>query len=274
MADGTIQSGLFRAGELIRKMDADVTGRDMVYVKGGSFRMGGEGYRDSEHFHTVSLDDFFISGFEVTNAQYCEFLNGNGNQSEAGVPWLTISGEHCLILEQDGIFVPRPGYEQYPVNYVTWYGAAAYCAWRGGRLPTEAEWEYAARGGVESQGFRYSGGRDLWNMGWYRENSHRDGSANFKDGHGSMPVGTRKPNELDLYDMSGNVFEWCSDYYDQEYYVRSPVHNPLGAESGDKVYRGGSWYTSEITCQPGTRRWTSPENSQHNLGFRLVRDVD
>lgn len=148
--------------------------QELVFVKGGTFQMGdtfGHGSYDEKPVHTMTISDFYIDKYEVTNAQFCKFLNEKGNQKEGGALWLDIKSESCLIEKQGERYVPKSGYENHPVIMVTWYGAKAYCQWAGGRLPTEAEWEYAAKGGRKSQGYQYSGSNNLAEVDWYYGNS-------------------------------------------------------------------------------------------------------
>ncbi|MFC2085075.1 SUMF1/EgtB/PvdO family nonheme iron enzyme [Bacteroidota bacterium] len=208
---------------------------EMSYVQGGSFQMGdtfGNGDSDELPVHTITLNDYYIGKYEVTNVQYAGFLNSEGNQTEGGVTWLDINDSDCRIEYSGGEYKPETGYENHPIMEVTWYGARAYCGWFGGRLPTEAEWEYAARGGILSYGYKYSGSDNINDVAWYNINS----------GGTTHIVGTKNPNELGIYDMSGNVWEWCNDWYDGSYYNISPTNNPQGPSSGNsRVLRGGSW---------------------------------
>ena len=132
------------------------------------------------------------------------------------------------------------------------------------RLPTEAEWEYAARGGVKTQNSasqKYSGSNNINEIAWY------DNNSNSK----THSVGSKKPNELGIYDMSGNVWEWCNDWYDSSYYKNSPKNNPQGASSGSsRVNRGGSWNINAEYCRVANRYYNSPGSSSHYLGFRLL----
>ncbi len=212
----------------------------MVFVKGGTFQMGqpdpdigGDGYSDDEQpVHEVTVSDFYIGKYEVTNAQYCKFLNEKGNQEEGGRLWLASHYEGYLIEKQGQQYAPKAGYQNHPVVYVTWYGARAYCEWAGGRLPTEAEWEYACRGGIHSAGYQYSGSNTIDDVAWYYSNSRSRAHI----------VGSKQPNELGLYDMSGNVWEWCADWYGEDYYSRSAV--PLSATGGQvdcNLHHDKSW---------------------------------
>lgn len=161
---------------------------------------GNEGEDDKKIVTTVTLEYFKLSAHEITNSQFAQFLNSKGNQTQGGVPWLNL--EHSRITRQDDEFTVTPGYENHPVTHVSWDGAQAFAEWIGGRLPTEAEWEYAARD--RGQEIKYP-----WGDG--EPDSTR---ANFKNHVGdTTPVGSYPPNQLDLYDMAGNVQEWCYDMY-------------------------------------------------------------
>lgn len=129
------------------------------------------------------------------------------------------------------------------------------------RLPTKAEWEFAARGGNSSQGYKYSGSNNIDDVVWYESNSNSN----------THEVGTKAPNELGLYDMSGNVFEWCQDWYDRNYYSSSPSKNPKGPSSGSiRVNRGGSWDDDAWDCRLSIRGYSTPDNRGSNLGLRLA----
>ena len=159
-----------------------------------------------------------------------------------------------------------------PVEYVNWVDIQLFiellnnATGKNYRLPTEAEWEYAARGGKQgiNNKYRYSGSNDIGAVAWYY-----DGPGSNK----THPVGQKEPNELGLYDMTGNVFEWCNDWY--ELYTLSPKTNPQGAASGDKrVFRGGSWFTYEEESHITSRGYNSPSYRERTLGFRLALSVN
>jgi len=244
---------------------------DMVLVQGGTFQMGEKGV--AEPVHQVTLSDFEIARTTVTNAQYCAFLNEKGNQAEGGVQWINLEGgygsEKCRIQSTDGSrFSVAPGYENHPVIYVSWFGAAAYCSWlsektdKNYRLPTEAEWEYAARGGSQSKGYQYAGSDDLDEVAWYSSNS----------GAHAHPVAEKKANELGLHDMSGNVWEWCEDWYGD--YSSGGHTNPTGPKKGSaQLRRGGSWHASAARCRVLYRGYNIPGIREDNLGFRVAASV-
>ncbi|PLX21975.1 MAG: hypothetical protein C0599_07220 [Salinivirgaceae bacterium] len=254
---------------------------DLVAVEGGAFMMGcnqsqEECGPDETPLHEVSLDDFYISRYEVTNWQFCVFLNKSGigqNATQNGKQFISIDEKLSQITYVDGKFVPEPGLENYPVVEVSWFGAVAFCKWAGGRLPTEAEWEYAARGGSESEDYIYSGSNNLDDVAWHYENSKVEGSSNFYEGHGTHPVGQKKANELGIYDMTGNVYEWCSDKYNRDYYGFSDKENPQGPSHGNsRVLRGGSWGDQSKACRTRYRVSVGEYTNYFMYGFRFVKD--
>jgi formylglycine-generating enzyme required for sulfatase activity len=225
---------------------------EFVAVKGGTFRMGSNsGYREEKPVHNVTVSDFNISKTEVTFEQYDVFCDATGRGKPYDEGW---------------------GRGDRPVINVSWRDAVAYCEWMSKvtektyRLPTEAEWEYAARGGNKSKGYTKSGSNDLDAVGWYSSNSGRK----------THPVAQKQPNELGLYDMSGNVWEWCSDWYGD--YSSSPQTDPQGSNSGDyRVLRGGGWYhdTLDHYCRVASRGRSIPVSWRNpHSGFRLVLSQD
>ena len=226
---------------------------NMIFVKGGCFNMGiYYGSSNEKPVHEVCVDDFFIGKYEVTNEEYCEFLNEKGNKIEGKVTWLDISKNNCKIEKRDSVFLPKRGYEKHPVIQVSWFGAIAYCKWKDGRLPTEAEWEYAASGGSKSNGYKYSGSNYVDDVAWYK----------IRAGIKTYEVGKKQANELGIFDMSGNVSEWCNDRYEKEFLATYVVH------------RGGSCnlFSNTKQCRVTNRSIKIPFNSDSYLGFRLVKD--
>lgn len=261
----------------------DLIPEGMVFVQGGSFQMGCiEGDKDCQDdekpSHQVILDDFYIGKYEVTNAEYCEFLNAKGNQTEGGATWLDIESSDCLIEVKNKKFVPKSGFANHPVVEVTWYGANAYAEWKGMRLPTEAEWEYAARSRGKNEIWAgTSNQRDLAQYGNFCDKncdkSWKDKKQ--KDGYEkTAPVGKFQPNDLGIYDMSGNVWEWCADWYAGNYYQNSPKMNPINqTKASYRVLRGGGWSTDAVGCRSSDRRYSYPDGSYYDIGFRLAHSL-
>ena len=230
------------------KETTDLPFMDMVFVKGGSFMMGnsGDSYSENDPVHEVFLNDFEIGRYEVTQEQWQEIMGYNPSK----------------FLDCD----------QCPVETVSWFQIQDFLKNLNAklgtnyRLPTEAEWEYAARGGIMRNGFSFSGSDYLDDVGWYSENS--DGRAH--------PVGQKKPNKLGLFDMTGNVAELCSDWYVKEYYKVSDSRNPQGPSSAGprnmKSVRGGSWYFFNFMCS-NTYRGGALQKGAGSVGFRVARSV-
>jgi formylglycine-generating enzyme required for sulfatase activity len=243
---------------------------DWITVQGGTYQMGspaGVGSANEHPQHTVTIDSFQISKYEISNVQFTQFLNDIGassNGSVAGVLYYDIGGQfnHISYSASNG-FSTDAGYENYPAVNATWNGANAFCQWAGGRLPTEAEWEFAARGGNLSQGYDYAGSNTVGDVAWYQSNS----------GIIVHPSGVKLPNELGTYDMSGNLYEWCSDWYSSTYYSVSPQNNPQGPTSGTyKIIRGGSWGSTADLCRVAARLYMMPDQTDADFGFRIARD--
>ncbi len=235
---------------------------DMVLIPEGEFLMGSDhGHIDETPVHKVYLDAFHIDKYEVTKLQFSEFLNEEGNQEEGGVSWLDTSDEDCLIEYRNGKYQPKPGYENHPVIEVSWYGARAYAKWAGKRLPTEAEWEKAARGGLVGKKYPWGDNID-------------SSKANYGENVGqTTSVGRYPPNNYGLYDMGGNVWEWVSDWYDDGYYSSGDSYrNPQGPNYGsERVIRGAGWsHDASYLCSAG-RSYVSPDDTSNHLGFRCAK---
>jgi len=233
----------------------------MVKVTGGTFQMGSNVNGDEKPVHRVTVDSFWIGKYEVTQKEWQSVMGTNPsrfkgeNNPVEKVSWHDAVRFCNRLSERDG-FDPV-----YSIN-----GTDVTCDFtkNGYRLPTEAEWEYAARGGSQSLGYKYAGSNIPESVAWYTSNS----------GNKTHPVGTKQPNELGLYDMSGNVWEWCWDWYDGKYYAQSPSKNPRGPSSGTfRVARGGSWYRGAGYVRSADRGYDTPSDSHYGLGFRLSRTV-
>lgn len=228
---------------------------NMVYVRGGTFTMGAtaeqgnDAYDDEKPAHSVTVSSFMICRYEVTQAEWEAVMGSNPSYIKGSDrPVECVSWKDCQK------FIKK-------LNAASGYRF---------RLPTEAEWEYAARGGRFSRGYKYAGGSDIGSVAWYSENSYAKGE-NSPD-YGTHDVGTKRPNELGIYDMSGNVLEWCSDWYGKEYYGSSPSGNPKGPGTGSRrVCRGGGWYGSGAgDCRVAFRFDCGPGHRFNVLGLRLV----
>jgi formylglycine-generating enzyme required for sulfatase activity len=237
----------------------------IVYIPAGEFLMGSTEMDtgvDYDEFpqHMVYLDAYWMDQTVITNAMFASFLNEMGNQVEGRVTWLDASDEDVLIYQADGVWQPYSGYEQHPAVEVTWFGAQAYCQWAGRRLPTEAEWEKAARGSDERI---YPWGDEI--------DCDRAQYANC--GGGLLPVDS-KPAGASPYGalgLSGNTWEWVADWYADDYYENSPTENPPGPVDGQtRVLRGASWEYDWKHLRAANRRHNGPAVSMHDYGFRCV----
>ncbi|MFK5855215.1 MAG: formylglycine-generating enzyme family protein [Bacteroidota bacterium] len=245
------------------KFDTDLI--EMAFVEGGVFYMGDDnGQSDDKPRHKVTVNSFHMTKYEITNIQFCTFLNGiecSGSGTIDGTEYININNEYCQIYYIDGEFIPVIDKEQFPVIEVTWYGANAFAQWVGSRLPTEAEWEYAASGGIKSDSTTYSGSNNASEVSWNEKNSN--GSTH--------KVGTKNPNELGIYDMSGNVWEWCNDWYDPKYYTFKSQIDPKGPAVGAfRTLRGGSWDYNADVSRITNRFGYKPTASHYDYGFRVV----
>ena len=225
-----------------------VAGFEMIRVEGGTFQLGGKGPE-------ITLSSFEIGKYPVTQAQW-EMITQKGKTlkwggKKRGNPSRFKKCENC------------------PVESVSWYDVQEFIqklnqqTGKAFFLPSEAQWEFAAKGGNESKGFEYAGSNEIEEVAWY------EGNANNK----THPVGQKKPNELGLYDMSGNVWEWCQDWYGE--YPTKPLKDPIGPNLGDyRVLRGGSWFYTASPCRLASRRSWHPGDRYRDIGFRLARLVE
>ncbi|MCB0574596.1 MAG: formylglycine-generating enzyme family protein, partial [Saprospiraceae bacterium] len=271
--------GLHRS-EADAKVNALADTGNMVLIRGGAFQMGSDdGASDVKPVHSVTVSDFYLSKYEVTVAEFKAFIDATGYRTDAekaGTSWVytdTWKEQNGVNWKYDTRGNLRPSSEyNHPVIHVSWNDAVAYCDWlskktgQAYRLPTEAEWEYAAGGGSNAR-TKWSGTSDENNLTRY---VNCDGN---KDGYATTaPVGSLQANSLGLYDMSGNVWEWCSDWYDSDYYKNSPSYNPAGPATGSyRVLRGGSWAVNAHLARVAVRGSLSPDRRSNRVGFRLAR---
>src|SRR5262245_5795293 len=299
----------------------------MVWIPGGPFWMGStENPEGNAPLHQVAVSGFWMDRTEVTNAQFEAFVTATGYKTVAELPpsaeeiagrevppdklvpysvcfhptplpegadpnrmaaiwWDRVDGANWRHPEGPGSDIK--GRMNHPVVHISWKDAVAYCEWAGKRLPTEAEWEFAARGGLDRQEFCWGsekqGASGKWWANTYQGRFPVNDTA--ADGYSSTsPVCSFPPNGYGLLDMSGNVWEWCADWYSSTYYVQSPRNNPKGPDSGaprdatglpSKVKRGGSFLCADNYCRrylPGTRYHSTVNDGANHSGFRCVKD--
>jgi sulfatase modifying factor 1 len=283
---------------------------NMIKLQGGKFLMGAESEEgfpaDGEGpVREVTLDPFYLDTYPVTNAQFREFIQTTGYQTESDrFGWSFVFFKH-IPPEKYKILVDQtvPGVAwwckvnganwshpegpdsnvdsrlDYPVVHVSWLDAAEYCKWAGKRLPTEAEWEFASRGGLEQKTYPWGdeltpGGKHLCNI-WQGEFPNLDTA---EDGFpGVAPVHSYEPNGYGFYTMAGNVWEWCSDWFHPAYHAKATCVNPVGPPAGSaRVMKGGSFLCHKSYCnryRVAARTSNTPDSSTANLGFRCARDL-
>lgn len=284
----------------------------MTFLPGGTFEMGSkpagghqhspghsrqtsafdpahEVYDDEGPVHSVTLPPFFMDIQEVTNEEFARFVQATGYKTDAerqGASWVFRQGAKDWELVEGANWRHPLGPEDsiedrmnHPVVHVSWQDAAAYATWAGKRLPTEAEWEYAARAGRRGQTYPWGdelkpGGTvvaNFWQGHWPERNFLEDGY------YYTAPVCSFPPNDFGLCDMIGNVWEWTADWYAEDYYRHSPSVNPKGPSSGQmRVARGGSWFCSPNYCgayRVAFRGKSPPDASFNNVGFRCAQDA-
>jgi len=251
----------------------------LINVTGGTFQMGSVGPDAQENekpVHSVTVGAFDISKFEVTVRQFSVFINEtkSGTTSDSlGFSWIYkgrqwVKGKNANWTNDISGKIIEVNEMDMPVIHVSWYDAMNYCKWLSKetgqkfRLPTEAEWEFAARGGNNSNQYLYSGDNEIDQVGWFEVNSKENVAK----------VGQKRPNELGLYDMSGNVMEWCYDFYRDNYYADTKRDNIFGPDAGtEKVARGGSWFTPNSLCRSTFRMAYPPNSRGGSIGFRICR---
>lgn len=279
----------------------------LVDLPGGSFRMGGDDADSNPHdgegpVRDVRIDAFAINTVTVSNARFATFVKAAGYVTDAerygwsyvfhlllpahldraihAVPadapwWRPVDGAYWKAPEGPGSDIGRR--QNHPAVHISWNDAQAYCAWAGARLPTEAEWEYAARGGLDQA--RYPWGNELTPAGKHRCNIWQGvfpHTNTAEDGWvATAPVTTYAPNGFGLYNVAGNVWEWCADWFSQTWHLSADRNNPAGPPDGQRrVMRGGSYLCHHSYCnryRVAARTSNTPETSAGNLGFRIAR---
>lgn len=260
---GVIALGIWLYVERQPAPKREITGNDgapMVLITGGSFTMGSNDWEEDEKPpHTVYLRSFYLDKYEVTTAQYAKFLAATG--------WAKPFKWDEANLAADG---------DRPVIGVSWDDAADYCRWAGQRLPTEAEWEKAARG-VDGRIYPWGNEEPSPDRGNFDKGTHWEGYATLSK-VGSFESGK---SPFGVYDMSGNVSEWTNDWYDPNYYRKSPPLDPKGPDAADvadvearKVIRGAAWTSGPDAMRVTFRAASAPTNQHGNVGFRCAQDVE
>ena len=294
----------------------------MVYIKGGVFKMGSNSFEDAQPIHEVELNSFYMDEHEVTNRQFAVFVDATGYITVAERPLnpqefpdvspdLLVPGSAVFIGTKGNVdlnnhlqwwdYLPGAnwrhpegsnssikGKEDHPVTQIAWEDATAYAKWVGKRLPTEAEWEYAAKAKRHVDEVYYWGSNKLEDGKWLANIYQGQFPANNTQEDGfetTSPVKSYPANALGLYDMEGNVWEWCADYYRSDYYANAPFSNPKGpVDSHDplepgmvkRVLRGGSFLCNDQYCErykAGARGKGEVSSPTNNVGFRCVKDI-
>ena len=272
-------------------------GPEMVYIKGGTFDMGStEGEEDEKPVHTVTVSGFSMAKYETTVREFAQFVAETNyktdaekhNSSRMWSPMTNKVGDSIGINWQYGADCVKlmSGMYNHPVVHVSHNDAVAYCKWltkktgKTYRLPTEAEWEYAKGNGSKHTKYSWGDGEPTGLVGNVADETFQQKFTNFDwkrfkaytDGYSyTAPVGSFKSNINGLHDMTGNVVEWCNDWYDKTYYTSCPSINPMGANSGtDRVLRGGGWNNDMEYCRVSSRDRGNPSYRSNHVGFRVV----
>lgn len=261
----------------------------MVYVNGGCFDMGdtfGDGQADEKPVHSVCVDDFYMGKYEVTLGEFRQFVNGTNYRTEAETDGGCYVPKDGKIQKDSSITWKNPGFQQTdrdPAVCISWNDANEFVTWKSKttgdryRLPTEAEWEYAARSGGKKYKYSWGNGNPSGNIadesgkrkfpGWTIWNGYDDGFVY------TSPVGIFGPNEIGLYDMTGNVWEWTGDWYDERFYRDSPKDDPKGPSGGTtRVLRGGAWNYNPGNSRVAYRGRNYPDYSYTVIGFRFAKN--
>jgi formylglycine-generating enzyme required for sulfatase activity len=264
----------------------------MVLIPAGTFAMGdADGQAIELPVHEVTVAAFYMDTHEVTLAQFGEFVDATGYITDAetndvatiwdGEDWNQTTSVNWRFDATGNLHTPEEANQ--PVTHLSWNDASAYAAWAGKRLPTEAEWEYAARGGAA--GYKFAWGNEplgtdvvanVSDESYVKVVTIWPYTEGYDDGYVfGAPVGSFPPNAFGLYDMSGNAWEWCADYFDADYYSRSPSDNPRNDEPAEgRVLRGNSWDGRPGLMRASRRTSDLQGNSYADTGFRLAKDIE
>ncbi len=245
---------------------------EFVQIPAGTFDLGDStGYGNEKPVvENVYIDAFKMSKYEITNSQFAQFLKEYGSDKVKRGEYKdqTMIYEYKWGVKKEGDrWIAQKGYENHPIVYVTWYGANEFCQHYGYQLPTEAQWEYAAKGGQNQKWAGTDDPNQLKNYAWYGE-SWNSGSTH--------PVGQKLANPFELHDMSGNVWEWCQDWYDANFYntSASKLPNPKNDSTAQyRVLRGGSWSNDPNICRAANRNYYFPTVRGRHYGFRVLFPV-
>ena len=255
-----------------------ITPPDLARIPAGDFLMGAaDAEEDERPVHRVYVSEFFIGRFPVTHDEYARFVRATGHPhpSVGALPLVASGGRDVLFRELAAPYVwndePPPEYATHPVVLVRHEDALAYCRWlsdalgRAVRLPTEAEWEKAARGGIEAQRYPWGDEIDASHCNFLTDQA-------LKHERGTKPAGMYSPNAYGLYDMCGNVWEWIADWYSADYYGHGDMRDPRGPESGNmRIVRGGSWVNDDVSMlRCAYRHKVPPDTYAYSVGFRIV----
>ena len=265
IADVTMLINYLLTGEWpepgVEKITVNGVSFKMVTVEGGTFMMGGN----------VNIDGVDVDGNELPAHEVTVSSFAIGQTEVTQELWMAVMGNNPSYCTSEWFYYGCEDDYQRPVEFVSWKSCRQFIdslnklTGRHFRLPTEAEWEFAARGGNQSKGYKYAGSNDVDEVAWYRNNVELLHLP-------TQPVGLKKPNELGLYDMSGNVFEWCSDWFGT--YSSEAQVNPKGPSTGDNhVYRGGAWEMISRHCRCATRATTMMDHGHEDVGLRLAESV-
>ena len=243
---------------------------EWIHVRGGKYLNCCS--EDGKSMRMIDIPDFEIGKHEITNLQFCDFLNACKLNPEESSFLIDLFDKYCRVEYKNGVYECKSGYEKHPVIEVSWHGAQAYCTWAGGRLPTSAEWEYAAsEGGREVV---YGNGKNVAKdneMNFNNTEVSLDCSSPYRKRHTTASIGSFKPNSLGIYDMSGNVWEWCLESDVRKYSDSSREEFHVYCPSCNRIIKGGSWSSHAESCQIRSITTHDICSGCGNIGFRICK---